>query len=282
MANYAETYVDSSLAPIHYLQNHIGELTRLENAECLRAYASSSLESDWASVLVVTSLKSEDNLFKVWEHDPRAAVGGRNDESWVCDGLWTFFDSNLDPCDLQSLIARADNWTIPNVSQCRKHQYLGYQDGKCKLFPAPIEYCLAKTFPPRCKVQISTTILSTVIACNIVKIICLALTAISRNFEPLVTVGDAISSFLKHPEPLTSRLGPLSIIQVRKRHCSGQSIEDIHYSSFRRQTVQWVSALGMPRILICIFMYVPRNFRIERYRQPMARHRLMQYFSVSH
>lgn len=49
-----------------------------------------------------------------------------------------------------------------------------------------------------------------VIICNIVKLIVMLLTLLDRNNDYMVTIGDAIGSFLKAPDKTTSQLCTVS------------------------------------------------------------------------
>ncbi|KAI5361449.1 hypothetical protein Slin15195_G125640 [Septoria linicola] len=82
---------------------------------------------------------------------------------------------------------------------------------------ASAEYCLAQPGGDEvCSIRINTMLLWIVISCNAVKILCLCTTVCSRGFSPLVTIGDALESFMMMPEQDTVRLGPLSAADVRK------------------------------------------------------------------
>ncbi len=71
------------------------------------------------------------------------------------------------------------------------------------MYGAPIEYCLAQIAPSHCKLQFSMQILITVILMNVCKSVCMFLTLYRQKDATLVTIGDALSSFLDRPDPLT-------------------------------------------------------------------------------
>lgn len=71
-------------------------------------------------------------------------------------------------------------------------------------FEAPIKYCMVEEVQERCKLQFSFLIAALVVVSNFVKAVCMALTLLMyRKHLPLVTLGDAISHFLDHPDPET-------------------------------------------------------------------------------
>ena len=68
-----------------------------------------------------------------------------------------------------------------------------------------MEYCFAQPTTPVCTIELFPPFLETVIAANVLKILCFALTFyLLPSIAPLVTFGDAVASFLTRPDPLTA------------------------------------------------------------------------------
>lgn len=67
-----------------------------------------------------------------------------------------------------------------------------------------VDYCLAHRVQEHCKLQFSVTIMIVVIVCNLVKAICMGVIAWKQDQQPLVTLGDAIASFLRQPDMTTA------------------------------------------------------------------------------
>ncbi|OAL47907.1 hypothetical protein IQ07DRAFT_633570 [Pyrenochaeta sp. DS3sAY3a] len=63
----------------------------------------------------------------------------------------------------------------------------------------PILYCLSLIVPSSCRLQIRVGLLIVVVVINTAKVICFLVTFREQNGTPLITVGDAIASFLKFP-----------------------------------------------------------------------------------
>ncbi|KAK5739626.1 hypothetical protein LTR17_005110 [Elasticomyces elasticus] len=190
---------NANIGQLHVIQQEavVGNLTRLDNARCLEAYATTMYESNWKNVLVVTNLALNDTFIQAFEHGP---TKNQNDMLWPCDAR---NDPSRSTCDIGMLIAHPATWTIPNATQCQR------LDAGCEMFAAHIEYCLAEPFQAQCTAQIATPLLIVVIIFNAVKVICIAMTAFGAD-EPLVTVGDAIASFLAKPDALTQDHGAIS------------------------------------------------------------------------
>ena len=156
----------------------------LTNTDCMQAYASSFV-SDYLSLLAVTSAQEDQTNDTVFHMDAiyygMDLKGGYLPYYWICldeDGAMDAYNA----CDLGKALGTADGWTIANQK---------------------IDYCLALVSEPHCQLQFSIQILATVIVMNACKCICMFLTLRRQREEPLVTVGDAISSFLNRPDKLT-------------------------------------------------------------------------------
>ena len=63
--------------------------------------------------------------------------------------------------------------------------------------------CKGEIVEERCKVQFSLGIMIAVICCNLVKVWAMIMTIFQSQEPTLVTLGDAIDSFLRIPDPTT-------------------------------------------------------------------------------
>ena len=84
-------------------------------------------------------------------------------------------------CDIATVAADPNNW---------------------KVFDNKVSYCLFEPMRQFCQLRYSYSILLTVIIANIIKAACM-LATIYHSSPTLVTIGDAIESFLLRPEPRT-------------------------------------------------------------------------------
>lgn len=219
-----------------------GDLERLDNEACIQSYGlSDSKESPYGNLLVVTSLELNDSVIAMDYHE---AVSDDQHGYWLCDGdgyaagyldtdingdgrLDTNTDrgmmrssENISCSDTEALLANAETWTI-DEQQWFGNRYGTTLEGRpVRVVSAPVSYCLAEPYTPRCAVGLQTTLLTVVIVCNAIKIIAMLVCAFWA-FDPLATSGDAIASFLAAPEPHSDRQGPLSIIDLRKSRSTG-------------------------------------------------------------
>jgi hypothetical protein len=76
--------------------------------------------------------------------------------------------------------------------------------------------CYSKTAVGHCKLKFNIPIIVIVIVCNASKAICMLLTVWNTKEYPLVTLGDAIASFLEDPDPTTTNMCLVSKENVEK------------------------------------------------------------------
>lgn len=81
---------------------------------------------------------------------------------------------------------------IPGTSYVRLPTW-GVQEG----------YCMSQAVEERCALHFSRAILLVVIGCNAIKFGCLLWTLLRCRDPTLVTLGDAIASFLETPDKIT-------------------------------------------------------------------------------
>ncbi|OJJ98412.1 hypothetical protein ASPACDRAFT_122206 [Aspergillus aculeatus ATCC 16872] len=67
----------------------------------------------------------------------------------------------------------------------------------------PVSHCLIKEEEQRCQLFFSPPIAIVVIVCNIIKVVCMLLTARVKRTDLMLRVGDALASFLTRPDPTT-------------------------------------------------------------------------------
>ena len=179
---------------------------RLENDRCMQVYAqlfvsshgtllamSSAVEPSEAPLEIINSwtlpqvFKSDNGSLAPFNSSDLIASNYTPPYIWICynyrkdtpkdyPGIW---------CDPDSMIQKKQdtNWTISGYDSEENYR---------------IQYCLSQPIVERCKVQFGLPIMVTVIACNFMKCLCMVLTLWWQRSPPLVTLGDAIESFLQN------------------------------------------------------------------------------------
>ena len=191
----------------HALQDDQRSLQELANRDCIRTYAAEFVSSH-ANVLAVTydsepvpydlgpALVGNSSISDVWSSQ---SEGAASVSPWFCGGDVS--------CDANS-ITEEGPWIL-----------CGHEGRLC----SKIEYCLSQTVEEHCKLQFSGAIMMVVIVCNFCKLIIMGYIAWKRPLEPLVTVGDAIASFLDEPDPTTMGSCLSGKDQFERTSSSGQA-----------------------------------------------------------
>jgi hypothetical protein len=160
------------------------KLDRLENKECIDAYAV-PLQTNRRNVIVVTKTNSSrPDVFDAFEAPVPSASNrdGPEQYSWLCQKLK--LNSN-DQClyHTEHLRLDASLWTITDNSK--------------------ILYCLSERTEEHCKLQLSVPFALIVFFICLFKSIVMFAVAFFTYETPLMTTGDAISSFLTRPDRYT-------------------------------------------------------------------------------
>ena len=78
-----------------------------------------------------------------------------------------------------------------------------------------VQYCISESIQPSCAVELSPQLLIVAIVCNVIKVVILVLLLCS-TFKPMVTIGDAIASYIDEPDPSTQDWGAISARDLYK------------------------------------------------------------------
>ena len=180
----SDNYPSQRLQELRGLQS---SLQRLDNDACLKAYRKDFI-TDRGDVLVVSSDPGMNRSLlgpstSVPTYDlPLDLSSQAVSYSWTCRMSDNEY-SNSDYRYPQNACPFPDhNWTIHGFS---------------------IDYCLSDRIEQSCRLQFSLVIMIIVILCNIMKTLCMGFTVWKLSSVPLLTLGDAIASFLAEADPNT-------------------------------------------------------------------------------
>ncbi|KAF2821148.1 hypothetical protein CC86DRAFT_359821, partial [Ophiobolus disseminans] len=215
-------------------------VTRLENKDCIAAYAR-MLQTNRGDLILVAGddsvpLNKSSRIAGTspvfWYHEFNAINSWRASTQayeWMCSSLanrnfTTGRQGIIDnaPCTeaIGRITSSPENWTVGGA--CRSH-VPEYSNG-CREMSAmrgPIEHCYSENIEPRCKVRWSVPIATLVIALNLVKGALMFYTAFGVKEEPLMTLGDAVSSFIEEPDQSTTGMCLVSFKDIRKQGMHG-------------------------------------------------------------
>lgn len=122
----------------------------------------------------------------------------------------------------------------------------------------PIDHCRSQKVEESCQLLFNLPICITVIFCNIVKVVCMFLTARDDRREIFLTVGDAISSFLKKPDARTKGrcLSSKSSITQYTREWSMPLDDDIPPPKYLSGKKRWMKSVSISYWIVTIILYV--------------------------
>ncbi|XPS76152.1 hypothetical protein M3J07_008208 [Ascochyta lentis] len=240
-----------------------GTLDRLEPAECINQYAT-LIQSSRRNVLLVASDgefpgKDKNTLINgsyVYDALPFASTDIYRPENaggayeWICSGMPS---SYYDDCTSRISDVKSDvsAWRVGR-NNCSTIEYPGggIASGCNEQFREtyPVSYCLSEEALPHCKVHFSRDISILVNIINLVKAILMFYVAFKVPGEPLITMGDAVASFIDDPDPSTSGICLASIAEIKKKDYRPGAKE------WRSKKVSWRHAISRTRRAVVVTM----------------------------
>lgn len=226
----AAKFYGPNVTVVEFLQDSSSNLTRREKADCVKDYAPQFLSS-WANLLLIVDnpLYTNETIVNL----EISKADSIDPHKWMCDGPW----GGAKICETPQTFTDPAKWQTLGVSQAN----LSCSNNWCTLRSPDalfdVEYCLAQPSPESCRIGASATLLLVVLACNLIKIFCFLWTILGYNSFPLVTLGDAIASFLRRPDSSTQGCGPLEYDstdwQASNEDKSGRKWESDRMNGFR-------------------------------------------------
>ncbi|KAH7551297.1 hypothetical protein BM1_09613 [Bipolaris maydis] len=270
-----------------------GSLARLEPAECIDEYAT-AIQSFRRNVLLVA--RDEDmppqheNTFindsYVYDAVAFASIYAKNPEQsadayrWICSGLPP--KENNDHCTdrISEIRSNTSAWRVGGdgcysvQDASNPHIWTSGCSDFSDTKKYPVSFCLSETAPSRCKVRFNSTILVIVTVVNFLKAILMFYIVFKPFDQPLLTMGDAVASFLDDPDPSTRDMCLLSIRDTRHGHFR---------AGVRRwltPKASWMDAMSKTRRTITITMYAAA-IAVSLYLLWFSIHKLPKATSVS-
>ncbi|KAF2023656.1 hypothetical protein EK21DRAFT_118567 [Setomelanomma holmii] len=111
-------------------------------------------------------------------------------------------------------------------------------------------YCMSEITQPQCQVQLSLIIMGIVILANFVKTLAVAFILWRLDHETIVTIGDAIESFLQNPDSSTKNCCLLSRSYLEKQWVDPTSRAVLHWRQQYRP--YWYMACSPRRWVVSI------------------------------
>lgn len=158
-----------------------GSLLQLDNVACMAKYANTFVSNARNVLLVTTDTNPNHSYFGASSWFPDTEIP----YFWICGDSWDSmpYENHKPVCTLSKAQAGASSWSI---------------------WQHPISYCLIQPVEEECRLNFSLTIMIIVILANATKASIMILTWWKLRTPTLVTIGDAITSFLDDPDPTTA------------------------------------------------------------------------------
>lgn len=179
---------------LDYQKNHTSLVT-LDNKACVEIYTAPII-STYSDLILVSTYSNATNSLLYYEsdQDSQLIMGSPG-------GPGTCSLPILETCNPSRVIANPLEWSIDIPQDVNfGSTYTSTSEDPSIFNGTRIQYCLSKGVKEHCKLQFSLVIMIVVIVCNLIKTICMSIIAWKQDPEPLVTLGDAIASFLDRPD----------------------------------------------------------------------------------
>ena len=126
------------------------------------------------------------------------------------------------------------------------------QDGQWLVGELTIAYCLSERLAGRCELQFSVVIMAVVVACNAIKIMAVLAMLLGIKSTSLVTLGDAMSSFLQKPDKHTDGM---CMASKSTTHGRGWDVSS-PARHWRARRHFWLAAVSKSSWIVCNFLCI--------------------------
>ncbi|KAF2865785.1 hypothetical protein BDV95DRAFT_441998, partial [Massariosphaeria phaeospora] len=177
--------VDPSVSQAKLMHNTSGlQFERLSPAECIAAYAKPIL-SDHRNLILVTVTCADNSSLYAMQSYTIAPLPNAVKPFYISRFAWICSQQYLYHSDIEYPLCSDGGWK--DMAAGDKWTVHGFD----------VEYCLSEKPAEQCSLNVTTGLLIVVILCNLIKGIIMILVLISADADPLMTIGDAIASFIR-------------------------------------------------------------------------------------
>jgi hypothetical protein len=244
--NGRQPYVVNGSA--EYLRRQIDVLQELDVNDCITKYAQNFQTSKGALLLVLdVPADSGTNSTNAVVFDRTASWGfdmycSEDRYAWICaqteqNTCAHYVQYGERSCEQQQddlIKSNATNWR-PLVSEY------------------PVAKCYSQDLPQQCKLQASIHLIAVVLFLNAAKAVIMYLAVKWMRGTPLLTVGDAVASFLTRPDPSTKGLCLISRKEVFHDWINSGRLVD-RPRVFTAQRRRWFSGSGIIRQILIVIL----------------------------
>lgn len=219
-----ETYLGNNVVPLEVpMYDSVGrsvlselqqmaktkELVELTQENCIKEFIPGH-ERKYRNVIAVSNgARSNSSVVWIYYAPPTNATGS----TWMCTfgALFGTYDldpvrayeetpARLAPCDINVTLERVADWSL-GLYAVKNNLVISPETWT--VGSHPISKCFVEPVDPPCALRYSKGVFIIVIIANLVKVLVMAITMYQHKRPALVTVGDALASFLEDPDPTT-------------------------------------------------------------------------------
>jgi hypothetical protein len=189
------SYNETQFPQAKDIQTQAKTWDRLEPAECINAYATEFLNTrrNLVAVVVDNTTAENDTVKRIEQYSFTLF----DFYDWICD---TDGDDGVSRYGYTAEEARGQYHCSAIVSKVKANADRWRPRGW------DIDYCLSEQVTGNCDLNFSLTIMIVVILCNVSKALIMLFIAFRLRDKPLITIGDAIDSFLNDGDQKTKRM----------------------------------------------------------------------------
>ncbi|GAM91408.1 hypothetical protein ANO11243_094580 [Dothideomycetidae sp. 11243] len=210
----------------------IADFERLDLADCITAYDRPFLTTRSDVVVVTTTHNTSNSVYLTLSGGNQFLSEGF--ASWLCTKTPNP-TVNIIYGDCLYIPDSLFGATTPEFGQVR----------------FPVDYCLSRPMPSNCSIELYDSLMAVVICFNAVKFLLMIGTLFFVDGSSLVTIGDAIASFLNRPDLTTTGYCLMGRRDVKTWKKSSSPLVPKMYT--RRKRMFWIQAVGSGRLwLSCI------------------------------
>jgi hypothetical protein len=250
-----------------------GSLLRLEPLECIQQYAQ-IIQSKRRNVLLV----ADDKYFPaaenstLWQGSRVYAISGFSAKAiygpqdaaraydWICpsdvicthkvDGSvssTTCSQNSVCSERIDDVISSPETWSAGYGGRFRS-----LNESATPTYMIPdfhVGYCLSESGEPHCKLHFEPSIAITVTVLNMLKAILMFFIAFGIKDRPLLTIGDAVTSFLSIKDSYTGNMCLVSSKDIKR--CKSSSRNPMKW---REENYRWKDTLSRKRRIVTLIM----------------------------
>jgi hypothetical protein len=218
-------------------------IVKLNPRACAMAYAT-NFQTNFGDVAVIME-NSENHTRFAYQYDTPKSFKDHNGcitgpYSWICaqfDGSGYKNPPSANSCN------ELDEKRCPSLTK-----FIHDTDWTPSPSRVRVKYCLSTKSKADCRLMLSVQLAWVVVAFNALKLVILSAVWLRIHERPLLTVGDAIASFLRCPDQATELISPH---QKPSHHWQNGAYAPAKWNQF--SNLGWANAIGSSHWALCVF-----------------------------